>query len=35
MQALMLYAHERLQLGQRVEDIFASMFAKQQPVIAR
>jgi hypothetical protein len=35
MQALMLYAHERLQLGQRVEDIFAYVFAKQQPVIAR
>ena len=35
MQALILYAHERLQLGQRVEDIFASMCAKQQPVIAR
>ena len=35
MQALILYAHERLQLGQRVEDIFAYMFAKQQPVIAR
>jgi hypothetical protein len=35
MQALILYAHERLQLGQRVEDIFAYVFAKQQPVIAR
>jgi hypothetical protein len=35
MQALMLYTHERLQLGQRVEDIFAYVFAKQQPVIAR
>lgn len=34
-QALILYAHERLQLGQRVEDIFAYVFAKQQPVIAR
>jgi len=35
MQALMLYAHERLQLGQQAEDIFAYVFAKQQPVIAR
>jgi DDE superfamily endonuclease len=35
MQALILYAHERLQLGQRVEDIFAYVFAKQQLVIAR
>src|SRR5262249_3975846 len=34
-QSLILYAHERLQLGQRAEDIFAYMFAKQQPVIAR
>jgi SRSO17 transposase len=34
-QTLMLYTHECLQLGQRVEDIFAYMFAKQQPVIAR
>jgi len=33
-QALILYAHERLQLGQRAEDIFAYVFAKQQPVIA-
>ena len=30
MQALILYAHERLQLGQRAEDIFAYLFAKQQ-----
>jgi DDE superfamily endonuclease len=30
MQALILYVHERLQLGQRVEDLFASLFAKQQ-----
>jgi hypothetical protein len=29
-EALILYAHERLQLGQRAEDIFASVFAKQQ-----
>ena len=34
-QALILYAHERLQLGQRAEDIFAQMFAKQQTAIAR
>src|SRR5713101_6605445 len=34
MQALILYAHERLQLGQRVEDIFAYVFAKQQTVMA-
>jgi hypothetical protein len=33
-QALILYAHERLQLGQRAEDIFASLFAKQQTVMA-
>jgi len=32
--ALILYAHERLQLGQSAEDIFAYVFAKQQPVIA-
>jgi hypothetical protein len=35
MQALILYAHEHLQLGQRVEDIFDYLFAKQQPVMAR
>jgi hypothetical protein len=35
MQALILYAHEPLQLGQRVEDIVGSLFAKQQPVMAR
>ena len=35
MQALILYAHERLQLGQRVEDLFASLFAKQQTTMAR
>ena len=34
-QSLILYAHERLQLGQRAEDIFAYVFAKQQPVLAR
>jgi hypothetical protein len=33
-EALILYAHERLQLGQRAEDIFAYVFAKQQPVTA-
>lgn len=33
-QALILYAHERLQLGQRAEDIFAYLFAKQQTVMA-
>jgi len=27
--ALILYAHERLQLGQRAEALFASLFAKQ------
>jgi hypothetical protein len=35
MQAVILYAHERLQLGQRVEDIFGYLFAKQQPGLAR
>ena len=34
-QALILYAHERLQLGQKAEDIFAQVFAKQQTVLAR
>jgi SRSO17 transposase len=34
MQAVILYAHERLQLGQRVEDIFGYLFAKQQPALA-
>ena len=33
--ALILYAHEHLQLGQRVEESFGSLFAKQQPVMAR
>jgi hypothetical protein len=33
-QALILYAHDRLQLGQRAEDIFAHLFAKPQTVIA-
>jgi len=35
MQALILYVHERLQRGQRVEDLFASLFAKQQTAAAR
>jgi SRSO17 transposase len=35
MQALILYAHERLQLGHKAEDLFASLFAKQQIAIAR
>jgi len=34
-QAVIFYAHERLQLGQQVEDIFGYLFAKQQPVMAR
>jgi hypothetical protein len=34
-QSFILYAHERLQLGQRVEDLFTALFAKQQPVMAR
>jgi hypothetical protein len=34
-QALILYAHEQLQLGQRAEELFASLFAKQQPTMAR
>ena len=33
-QALILYAHERLQLGQRAEELFASLFAKQQTAMA-
>jgi len=35
MQALILYAHERLQLGQKAEDLCASLFAKQQTAMAR
>src|SRR6266436_6142808 len=35
MQAVIFYAHERLQLGQRAQDIFGYLFAKQQPVLAR
>jgi len=34
-QALLLYAHEKLQRGQQAADIFASLFAKQQPVMTR
>jgi hypothetical protein len=34
-EALILYAHERLQLGQSVEALFASLFAKQQTALAR
>ena len=33
--ALILYAHERLQLGQKAADIFTTLFAKQSAVIAR
>src|SRR5262245_41622366 len=32
-EALILYAHERLQLGQRAEDIFAYVFAKQTVIV--
>jgi hypothetical protein len=35
MQAVILYAHERLQLGQRAEDLFGYLFAKQQTGLAR
>jgi len=34
-QALILYAHEQLQRGQQAADLFASLFAKQQPVLVR
>jgi hypothetical protein len=34
-EALILYAHEQLQLGQQAIDLFAALFAKQQPAIAR
>jgi DDE superfamily endonuclease len=34
-EALILYAHEQLQRGQQAIDIFATLFAKQQPVMAR
>src|SRR4029450_9004992 len=35
MHSLILYAREPLHLGQRVEDIFGYLFAKQQTVMAR
>jgi len=35
MPAVIWYAHEPRQLGQRAQDIFGSVFAKQQPVLAR
>jgi hypothetical protein len=34
-EALILYAHEQLQLGQQAIDLFAALFAKQQPAVAR
>jgi hypothetical protein len=34
-EALILYAHERLQLGQKAADLFASLFAKHQQAMAR
>jgi DDE superfamily endonuclease len=34
-EALILYAHEQLQLGQEAIDIFAALFAKQQPTMSR
>jgi hypothetical protein len=34
-EALILYAHEQLQLGQQAIDIFAALFAKQQPTMSR
>ena len=34
-EALILYAHEQLQLGQQAIDICATLFAKQQPTMAR
>ncbi len=34
-ESLILYAHEQLQRGQQAAEIFASLFAKQQPVLAR
>jgi hypothetical protein len=33
-EALILYAHKGLQCGQRAEDIFASLFAKQSTGMA-
>ncbi len=35
MQGLILSVHERLQLGQHPADLFAYVFAKQQPVMAK
>jgi hypothetical protein len=35
MQALSLYVHERLQLGQKADELFAYVFAKQQTVMAK
>jgi SRSO17 transposase len=34
-EALILYAHEQLQRGQQAVDLFATLFTKQQPVMAR
>mgnify|MGYP003624024219 CR=1 FL=1 len=34
-EALILYAHEQLQLGQQAIDLFTALFAKQQPVMAK
>jgi DDE superfamily endonuclease len=34
-EALILYAHQQLQLGQQAIDLFAALFAKQQPAVAR
>src|SRR5213594_945665 len=34
-EALILYAHEQLQRGQKAEDLFGSLFAKQQTGLAR
>ena len=34
-EALILYAHEQLQRGQQAVELFAALFTKQQPVIAR
>jgi len=34
-EALILYAHEQLQLGQRAADSFTALFAKQATAIMR
>ena len=34
-EAVILYAHEQLQRGQQAVDLFATLFTKQQPVMAR